>query len=304
MMNFDSLFDLMKAFPDEQACVDHLKAIRWAKGPTCPHCGGDRIYTFTDNQTFKCADCRDRFSIKVGTIFEGSKLPLRKWFMAIWLITNHPKGIASTTLAKDIKVTQKSAWFVLHRLRHAARTKSFNTTTKLRGKVEVDETYVGGKAINKHGRRSGDGGGPGSKTPVIGAVERKGKVVARVLDAASQYELQSFIHEVVSPQAELLSTDAHPAYASLEGFPQHQVVNHNKGEWRKGDAHTNSIESVWALLKRQIIGIHHWVSPKHLDRYVGEMTFRLNRRELTVTERMNDLFAHIEGRLTYKALIA
>ena len=142
------------------------------------------------------------------------------------------------------------------------------------------------------------------RSSVVGAIQRKGDVVARVLDVASQPELQAFIHDVVSSRAELLVTDAHPAYATLEGFPQHQVVNHNKGEWRKGDAHTNSIESVWALLKRQIVGIHHWVSPKHLQKYVDEMAFRLNRRELTVTERMNALFTQIEGRLTYKALIA
>ncbi len=302
MTNFDSLFDLMAAFPDEQACIDHLKAIRWGKGEFCPHCGSTRLYAFSDRKTWKCADCRQRFSIKVGTIFEDSKLPLRKWFMAIWLITNHPKGIASTTLAKDLDITQKSAWFVLHRLRHAARTKSFGT--KLTGKVEIDETYVGGKSINKHGRRSGTGGGASGKTPVIGAVERKGRIVARVIGAAGTPELQGFIHDVVSSKAELLVTDAHPAYASLEGYPQHQVVNHNKGEYRRGDAHTNSIESVWALLKRQIIGIHHWVSPKHLEQYVGEMTWRLNRRDLTVTERMNSLFRDVEGRLTYKALIA
>jgi transposase-like protein len=302
MTNFDSLFDLMKAFPDEQACIDHLKTIRWRNGAFCPYCEGKRIYTFSDNQTFKCADCRARFSIKVGTIFADTKLPLRKWFMAIWLITNHPKGIASTTLAKDLKITQKSAWFVLHRLRHAARTKSFNFP--LKGKVEIDETYIGGKAKNRHGRRSGQGGGAGDKTPVVGAVERKGKFMARVLNVASQPELQSFIHDVVAKNAELLVTDAHPAYGTLLGFPQHEIVNHNKGEWRRGDAHTNSIESVWALLKRQIIGIHHWVSPKHLAKYVDEMSYRLNRRDLTVTERMNELFRHVDGRLPYKALIA
>jgi len=299
---FDSLVDLMSAFPDEQSAIDHLREIRWRDGEFCPHCGGNRIYHFSDRKTFKCGDCRQRFSIKVGTIFHDTKLPLRKWFMAIWLITNHPKGVASTTLAKDLHITQKSAWFMLHRLRHAARTKSFNV--KLRGKVEVDETYVGGKAINKHGRRSGQGGGASDKTPVVGAVERQGEIVARVLGVASQPELQNFIRDVVSPKAELLATDAHAAYTSLEGFPQHQVVNHNAGEYRRGDAHTNSIESVWALLKRQIIGIHHWVSPKHLQKYVDEMTWRLNRRDMNVTGRMNDLFSCVEGRLTYKALIA
>lgn len=125
LASFDSLSDLMAAFPDEQFCIDHFRSIRWRDGESCPHCGCTRIFKFSDQRTFKCADCRQRFSIKVGTIFEDTKLPLRKWFMAIWLITNHPKGIASTTLAKDLKITQKSAWFVLHRLRHASRTKSF-----------------------------------------------------------------------------------------------------------------------------------------------------------------------------------
>ena len=267
-----------------------------------PHCEGNRIYHFSDRKTFKCGDCRQRFSIKVGTIFMDTKLPLRKWFMAIWLITNNPKGIASTTLAKNLGITQKSAWFVLHRLRHAARTKSFNAP--LKGDVEVDETYVGGKSINKHGRRSGSGGGPKDKTPVVGAVERGGEVVAKVVPVASQPVLQEFIRRQVSRNADLLATDAHAAYASLTGYPQHEIVNHNAGQYRRGRAHTNSIESVWALLKRQIIGIHHYVSPKHLQRYVDEMTWRLNRRDLNVTGRMNDLFNHVEGRLTYKALTA
>jgi len=305
LQNFNSIFDLMKAFPDEQACIDHLKSIRWRNGAFCPHCEGERIYTFADNQTFKCADCRARFSIKVGTIFADTKLPLQKWFMAIWLITNHPKGITSTTLAKDLDITQKSAWFVLHRLRHAARTKSFNAHLRLRGKVEIDETYVGGKSINRHGRRSGTGGGSADKTPVVGAVERKGQVIAKVLGAASQFELQNFVRDVVSPKAELLVTDAHLAYRTLGSFPQHEIINHSHGEYRRGDAHTNSIESVWALLKRQIVGVHHWVSPKHLNKYVQEMSWRLNRRGLTVANRVNDLLACAEGeKLSYKALIA
>jgi transposase-like protein len=304
MLHFDSLFDLMEAFPDEVACVEHLKSIRWRNGEYCPYCGSARIYTFADKKTFKCAEvaCRQRFSIRVGTIFEDSKLPLRKWFMAIWLITNHPKGIASTTLAKDLDITQKSAWFMLHRLRHAARTESFGAP--LDGQVEVDETYIGGKAINRHGGKSGVGGGAKGKTGVVGAIERKGPVIARVMETHSSGELQNFVYENVSPNAELLATDEHLAYRNLKGYPTHERVNHAAKRYVIGRAHTNSIESVWALLKRQIVGIHHWVSPKHLSQYVGEMTWRFNRRDLTVTERMNSLFAHVEGRLTYKALIA
>src|ERR1700730_16361166 len=138
LTHFDSLFDLLAAFPDEQSCIDHIRAIRWKDGEFCPHCGGNRIYHFSDRKTFKCGDCRERFSIKVGTIFHDTKLPLRKWFMAIWMITNHPKGIASTTIAKDLKVTQKTGWHLLHRIRHAARTKSFNAPAERHSRKRYD----------------------------------------------------------------------------------------------------------------------------------------------------------------------
>jgi hypothetical protein len=301
---FKTLTDLMVAFEDPQTAIDHFTAIRWRNGAFCPHpdCGGDKVYALKRKNIYRCAKCRTNFSIMVGTIFENTKLPLRIWFGAIWLITNHKKGIASTTLATDLGITQKSAWFVLHRLRHAARTNSFNAP--LKGKVEVDETYVGGKAYNRHGHHSGTGGGVRGKAPVVGAVERQGWVVARAIPAASKPELQGFIRDVVAPNAELLATDSHPAYVALRGYDRHEIVNHQKGEYRRGDAHTNSIEAVWALLKRQIIGIHHWVSPKHLGRYVDEMTWRLNRRSMDAADRMNDLFAYMEGRLTYKALIS
>jgi transposase-like protein len=302
LAHFDSLFDLLAAFPDEQACIDHVRAFRWRDGEFCPHCGGTRIYEFSDRKTFKCGDCRQRFSIKVGTIFESTKLPLRKWFMAIWMITNHPKGIASTTMAKDLDITQKTAWFVLHRVRHAARTKSFNMP--LKGIVEVDETWVGGKDYNRHSdKKSGGRGGKGSgKIPVIGAVERRGHVVAHVLDRMTKKGAHEFVRETVSDEVDLLATDESFAYKDLHEYP-HESVHHESGKYVIGSAHTNTIESVWALLKRQIIGIHHWVSAKHLHRYVSEMTWRFNRRDMAVTARMNDLFNGVEGHLTYKALI-
>jgi transposase-like protein len=148
MPAFNTLMELAEAIPDEQTAIDYFTVIRWKDGAFCPHCGGRKVYTFSDKRTHKCATCGSRFSIKVGTIFEDSKVPLQKWLMAIWMLTSHKKGIASTQLAKDIGVTQKTAWFMLHRLRHAATTKSFNAP--LEGMVEVDETFVGGKSKNKH----------------------------------------------------------------------------------------------------------------------------------------------------------
>src|ERR1700730_16408161 len=170
---FASLYDLFEAVPDEKAAIAYFTAIRWKNGEFCPYCGHDKVYHFGDGKTHKCAACRKRFSIKVGTIFEDTKIEIRKWLAAIWLITSHRKGIASTQLARDIHVTQKTAWFMLQRLRHAARTRSFNRP--LRGVVEADETFVGGKEHNKRlGKR-----GMNRKTPVFGLLERNGELRAR-----------------------------------------------------------------------------------------------------------------------------
>lgn len=301
MKHFDTLIQMMTAFPDEQSAIDHFTAIRWADGAYCPLCGSTKVYHFSDKRTHKCGDCRKRFSIKVGTIFEDSKIELRKWMMAIWLITSHKKGIASTTLAKDLGVTQKTAWFMLHRLRHAARTQSFNKP--LDGEVEIDETYVGGKASNRHKGDPKNGPGTSGKTAVIGALERGGNVVATVIDSTATATLDGFAHAVVTPGAKV-STDEHSGYRHLGRTFDHGVVRHGAGEYVAAGHHTNSIEGYWSLLKRQIVGIHHYVTPKHLNRYVSENAWRFNLRDMGEGERVNALLASANGRLTYKALIA
>lgn len=300
LAHFDSLYSLFEAFPDEQSCIDHLREIRWRDGEFCPYCGGMRIYHFSDRRTFKCGDCRQRFSIKVGTIFEDTKLPLRKWFAAIWMITNHPKGIASTTIAKDLHITQKTGWFMLHRLRYAARTNSFNAP--LKGTVESDTTFVGGKNHNRHAkdRKPGQQGG-GGKEVVLGMVERDGELRAEHVSDNNAPTLRGSIRKNVKPGSRIMS-DGDAAFRMPEY--KNEWVEHGKGEYVRGDAHTQTIDSVWALLKRQIIGIHHWVSAKHLQKYVDEMAWRFNRRDMDPPPRMNDLFTCVEGRLKYKVLIA
>lgn len=300
---FNSLLQMMQAIPDEQAAIDHFTTIRWKNGAFCPHCQSTRVYHFSDNRNHKCGDCRKRFSIRVGTIFEDSKLPLRTWMLAIWMITSHKKGIASTQLAKDLGITQKSAWFVLHRLRFAAQTKSFNRP--LEGEVEVDETFIGGKEKNKHAwqRTGGKQGGKG-KVAVLGLLEREGELRTGITPSLSARNVQSVIRNQVAPGTSLM-TDEHGSFVGLSGTYYHHRVNHSAGEYvRNYCLHTNGIESVWALFKRQIIGTHHWLSPKHLSRYLGEMTWRFNLRGVEEGERVNLLLDRTAGRLRYKELIA
>jgi len=298
-----SLYDFFEQFPDEQSVIDHLRAIRWKDGAFCPYCGHDKIYHFKDKRTHKCGSCRKRFSIKVGTIFEDTKLPLRKWFAAIWLITSHKKGIASTQLAKDLKMTQKSAWFVLHRLRYAAKTKSFNKP--LDGEVELDETYVGGKETNKplSKRQSGTQGGKG-KASVFGMLERGGEFRAQHVADVTGSTVNRLVRQNMQAGANVM-TDEHPAYGQLDKAYSRHAVNHSRNEYvRHYFCHINGIEGAWSLFKRQVNGTHHWISVKHLQAYLDEMCFRYNRRDMMEGARINDFLERVSGRLTYKALIA
>lgn len=310
MTQFNSLFDLHSAFPTEQHAIDHLRAMRWGKDDEfayCPHCGHTKVYHFKDNKTHKCGKCRKRFSIKVGSIFEDSKIPLRKWFVAVWLLTSHKKGIASTQLAKDIGVSQKTAWFMTHRLRHASQTASFNAP--LDGDVEVDETFVGGKAKNMHAKDRAARKQYKNKATVVGVVKRDGDARAHHVPAAKKHHVVPVVQANVATDARFI-TDASRLYTELSSkrggdFTNHKVVNHHAGEYViEGDVHTNSVEGLWAIVKRQIIGTHHWVSKKHLQAYLNEITWRHNRRDQEEGQRVNNMLKGSAGRLTYKELTA
>lgn len=302
MKTFNTIFELMDAFPDEQSAVDHFTAIRWKDGAFCPACGSTKVYHFSDKRTHKCGDCRKRFSIRVGTVFENSNISLRKWMFALWFTTNHKQGVSSVQLGKDIGVTQKTAWFMLQRLRHAMRTQAFNEP--LQGHIECDETYIGGKHKNRHRNDPKRWGhGVAGKIPVIGAIARGGKAFAQVSPRTDTESLDGFVHKVVAPGSNV-STDEYSGYRLLGRTFNHSVVHHKIKEYANEEACTNAIESLWAVLKRKLYGVHIQVSPKHLNRYVNETIWRFNQRSLKEGERFNALIEDATGWLGYKELVA
>ena len=298
---FNSLFELMEAFPTEESCIRYLEDLRWKDGVISPFDPDSKVYTCAKG--YKCKNTGKLFNVKTGTLFEGTKLSLRKWFIAIWLILSNKKGISSLQLSRDIKVTQKTAWYVLQRIRICLICKNEG---KLSNEVESDETFVGGKNKNRHrdkkvkrcqGRSFKD------KTPVLGMLERKGDVIARVIKNTSKEELTPKILEFVDRNA-VLYTDEWHGYNEVDKMFYHYSIDHSKGQYGNGRICTNSIEGFWTLLKRGYMGIYHYMSPKHLQKYVNEFVFRYNTRKISEHNRFNLFLCNTEYRTTYKKLIA
>lgn len=298
---FSSLFQLLEYFSTEQICLDYLSEQRWQDGVICPHCDHDKIYLLQGaNKRYKCTACRKQFTAKAGLIFEDSKISLRKWFAAIYLVLSHKKGISSYQLARDIGVTQKTGWFMAMRIRNAIKQGTFET--QLNGIVESDETFVGGKNKNRHKDKrvkNSQGRAYKDKTPVHGLIQRGGELRAFVVPNTKMETLVPLIVENVEFGSRLMTDEW---YSPLLNY-QHEIVKHGSGQYVNGDCHTNTLEGFWGLFKRQVVGTHHHVTPRHLQRYVDESVFRYNTKGFSDGYRALTILAKNEGSLKYKQLI-
>jgi transposase-like protein len=308
-----STFQLFALFPTEDSARIYLEKRLWPNGPTCPDCkSGDRVSTLGVCATrkpgfYRCGKCEFDFTIRTNTIFERSKVPLNKWLYAMYLLVTARKGISSMQLAKEIGVTQKTAWFILGRLREACGGPD-GPLDKLQGDIEIDECFVGGLEGNKHeADKLHAGRGSVGKTAVLGMRERGGRTRAKVTEIRTLDAIHGEIHANVEVGSQLY-TDDHMVFSDLDGlFYRHDTVNHAIGEYARGPVSTNSIESVWAVLKRGLHGVYHHASKKHLFRYVDEFTFRLNEGnvERHSLDRLASFVDATAGkRLTYTRLTA
>jgi transposase-like protein len=300
-----STFQLFQMFPDAESARLYLESRLWPDGAVCPACKASDRVTTRKGGYYRCNACQVDFTIRTGTIFERSHVPLHKWLYAMYLLVTARKGISSLQLAKEIGITQKSAWFVLHRLREACGGPKL---TKLKGIVELDECFIGGKERNKHEHKKLKAGrGAVGKTAVLGMRERDGRTILAPMNERTMQAVTAQIHDNIELGTQLYTDDG-IVFSDLDGlFFKHESVNHSAGEYSRGVASTNSIESVWAVLKRGVYGTFHHISPKHVGRYTDESAWRLNEGNVKnhTTERLDSMVGAISGkRLTYERLTA
>lgn len=291
-----NLANFHRLFPDEKACLEYIEKIRWPKGAICPHCGSTKTYKFKDGKLFKCGDCRKQFTAKVGTIFTDTHIPLEKWFRAVYLLTSRKKGTSSVQLAKDLDITQKSAWYVLHRIRYAM---SYGFEKPIETPSEVDATIVGGKTAIKFKFAN--------KSAVLGIVEKQketGRMITYVTKQEDAYSALTFVRANVKAGSEIHSDEA-PAYFRLKQEYEHKVVRHRSGEYVRDGVSTQMLDGAWNHLKLGLRAIYMGVSPKHLPKFCDEFTYRFNTRDISDGERFGEWFTHVQGRhLPYKTLIS
>ncbi|HTW64633.1 MAG TPA: IS1595 family transposase [Bryobacteraceae bacterium] len=292
-----TLQEAIVLFSDTDRCHEYATSLRWPEGVTCPRCGHKEHSYISTRRKWFCKGCKKQFTTKVGTIFEDSPIGMDKWMMAVWLIVNCKNGISSYEIARDTGVTQKTAWFMDHRIRRALQEGTFE---KLSGEVEVDETFIGGKARNMHiekRKRRITGTGGHDKVPVMGILERGkdgSKVRTKVVPDRKKKALQAEVREHVEAGSALYS-DALLSYEGLAGEFAHQVVDHAVA-YVDGRVHTNGLENFWSLLKRSISGTYVSVEPFHLHRYLDEQAYRFNNRKLTDSQRFEQAMNNINGK--------
>jgi transposase-like protein len=274
-----NIVQVYRIFPKESDCIAHIEQVRWKGDPVCPYCGSDRATAMPKEQRYHCNNCKTSFSATVKTIFHHTHLPLQKWFVALSLVLNAKKGIAARQLARDLEVNKDTAWYLAMRIRRAMQEDPAQRAL-LQGIVEADETYVGGKPRKGNSTTGGTHkrGRGTDKAPVIGIVERGGKVIVKVARRVDGRTLRQFIREHIDAEKTTVMTDEFAGYLRLATFVAHKSVNH-KVQYVSGNIHTNTLEGFWSLLKRGMIGQYHKVSKRYLPRYLDEFSYRYNHRK-------------------------
>lgn len=297
-IRFNSLIELIRCLPDEESCVSYLEKLRWGDTIVSPYDSTSKVYK--TKKGYRCKNTKKDFNVLTGTLMQGTKIPLIKWLMAMWILNSGKKGLSSCQLAREISVCQNTAWYMLHRLRKAYEQ---DNDEKLSGTVEIDETFVGGKNKNRHWDKKVpkcQGRSYKDKTPVFGMLQRNGNVIVKVVPDTKAKTLREHIYKHIDKGSTIYTDEWY--YGNLSKDYIHQFIIHKSKEYANGDCSTNGIENFWSVFKRGITGIYHLASRKHLQQYAQEFAYRYNTRNLSTSERFYDYLTRTDKRITYKQL--